>query len=60
MDTCIQRDYWPTADWNASPSQEQEMNPDILQRLDTYLTEIQTRPTLNTVLIVRHGRIVFI
>jgi CubicO group peptidase (beta-lactamase class C family) len=59
MEARVQRDYWPTVDWRESTPQEQGMEPDVLLRLDTYLKEVQTRPELNTVLIVRHGRIVF-
>lgn len=51
------RDYWPTEDWRASSPQDQGMNPAFMPKLDTYVKE--TRPYLNTLLIVRHGYLVF-
>jgi CubicO group peptidase (beta-lactamase class C family) len=54
-----QRNYWPTIAWRETSPQEQGMDAEILQRLDYYLTTIQTRPSLNTVLIIRRGHIVF-
>jgi CubicO group peptidase (beta-lactamase class C family) len=57
MSAHIQRDYWPTARWCESSPQEQGMDPTRLLGLDTYIKE--TRPYLNTLLIVRHGHIVF-
>lgn len=57
MTVQIQRDYWPTADWRESSPQEQRMSPAVLAKLDTYVKE--TRPYLNTLLIVRHGYVVF-
>jgi|SRR5581483_7355797 len=53
----IARDYWPTTDWRESTPEEQGMDPTILTGLDTYIA--QTRPYLNTLLIIRHGYIVF-
>ncbi|HLI08144.1 MAG TPA: serine hydrolase [Ktedonobacteraceae bacterium] len=57
MSTHIQRDYWPTMGWRESSPEEQGMDPKVLSGLDTYIAE--TRPYLNTLLIVRHGHIVF-
>ena len=57
MSAHIQRDYWPTARWCESSPEEQGMDPTRLFGLDTYIKE--TRPYLNTLLIVRHGHIVF-
>src|SRR5579875_888369 len=57
MSTHIQRDYWPTMGWRESSPEEQGMDPKVLSGLDTYIAE--TRPYLNTLLIARHGRIVF-
>lgn len=55
----FQRNYWPTVTWHEAAPQEQGMDAGILRRLNPYLAEIQTRPSLNTVLIIRHGHIVF-
>jgi CubicO group peptidase (beta-lactamase class C family) len=57
MSLHIWREYWPTAGWRESSPEEQGMDPIVLSGLDTYITE--TRPYLNTLLIVRHGHIVF-
>lgn len=57
MSTQIQREYWPTANWRESAPEEQGMDQKVLSGLDAYITE--TRPYLNTLLIIRHGHIVF-
>lgn len=53
----IQRDYWPTEDWRESALQDQGMDPTFVPKLDEYIKE--TRPYLNSLLIVRHGYLVF-
>jgi CubicO group peptidase (beta-lactamase class C family) len=51
------REYWPTKGWRESSPEDQGMDSALLSDLDTYVKE--TRPYLNTLLIVRHGHIVF-
>ena len=53
----IQRDYWPTEDWRESSLEDQAMDPGFVPKLDAYIRE--TRPYLNTLLIIRHGYLVF-
>lgn len=53
----MQRDYWPTEDWRESTLQEQGMDADILSGISAYIDA--TPPDLNTLLIIRHGVIVF-
>ena len=57
MEKLPQRDYWPTHGWRSSTPREQGMNPHILSGIDQYLRE--TRPQLNTFLVIRHGDIVY-
>ncbi len=52
-----QRGYWPTGDWRESPPHEQGIDAALLSGLDAYIKE--TRPYLDTILIIRHGYIVF-
>ncbi len=59
MTTHMKREYWPIADWRTSSPEQQGMNPAKLLELASYLTEVQRRPTLNTLLIIRHGYLVF-
>jgi len=53
------RDYWPTTEWRTSTPEQQKMDSMILSGLATYLLDIQKRPSLNTVLLVRRGYIVY-
>lgn len=53
------RDYWPTNGWRTSIAEQQGMDSTILLGLDSYLQDVQKRPALNTVLVVRHGYIVY-
>lgn len=53
----LRREYWPTTDWRESSPQEQGMNPAFVPALEAYIQE--TRPYLNTILIIRHGYLVF-
>jgi CubicO group peptidase (beta-lactamase class C family) len=50
-------DYWPTNGWHTSSPEKQAMNSAFIQPLETYIQN--TRPHLNTLLIIRHGHIVF-
>jgi len=51
------RDYWPTKNWKPSPPEKQGMEPEILGQISSYVKE--TCPNPGSVLIVRHGYIVF-
>lgn len=59
MATSQHKDYWPTTEWRTSTPEQQGMDSHILSGLDHFLQDIQKRPALNTVLVVRHGCIVY-
>lgn len=59
MTTSMQRDYWPTPEWRISTPEQQGMNSQLVSGLDHFLENIQKRPALNTVIVVRHGYIVY-
>ena len=50
-------DDWPTDGWSTVPSEEQAMRPTVLTMIDPYVTE--HFPTLLSLLVVRHGALVF-
>ena len=51
------RDYWPTTDWQTAFPEKQGMNDDILQIMDQ--TVVEQLPQIRSILIVRHGYLVF-
>ena len=51
------RDYWPTDGWRTSSPEEQEMNSETLTKMEQVIEE--QLPHLRSVLIVRHGYLVF-
>lgn len=57
MQTPIQRDYWPSTDWQEAAPQDMGMNPEVLTRMQEYIGE--RIPGLHGLLIVRHGYLVF-
>lgn len=59
MTTSLQRYYWPTNGWRTSTPEQQGMDSHVLSGLDHFLQDVQKRPALNTVLVVRHGYIVY-
>jgi CubicO group peptidase (beta-lactamase class C family) len=52
----IQRDYWPTAGWRTAPPAEVGMDPKVLAVLDT---NVAYHPQLRSLLVVRHGYLVY-
>jgi CubicO group peptidase (beta-lactamase class C family) len=51
-----QRDYWPTAGWRTAPPAEAGMDPKVLAVLDT---NVAYHPQLRSLLVVRHGYLVY-
>ena len=52
----IQRDYWPTAGWRTAPPARVGMDPKVLAVLDT---NVAYHPQLRSLLVVRHGYLVY-
>jgi hypothetical protein len=52
-----QRDYWPTAGWRTAAPQDQGMDPQVLDDLDSQVP--QHYPQVRSLLIVRHGYLVY-
>jgi CubicO group peptidase (beta-lactamase class C family) len=52
-----QRDYWPTAGWRTAAPSQQGMDPQVLDDLDTQLSE--RYPQVRSFLVVRHGYLVY-
>jgi CubicO group peptidase (beta-lactamase class C family) len=52
----IQRDYWPTAGWRTAPPAQVGMDPKVLAVLDT---NVAYHPQLRSLLVVRHGYLVY-
>jgi CubicO group peptidase (beta-lactamase class C family) len=52
-----QGSYWPTHGWHTSSAEEQGINSTFVRPLEGYIQS--TRPHLDTLLIIRHGYIVF-
>ena len=51
------RDYWPTEEWKSTSPEEQGMNSEVLSYIDQ---EVDNHlPQIRSVLIVRHGYLVF-
>ena len=57
MENALQRDYWPTTDWQEASPQEHGMDPSVLAKLDTYVAAVP--PLIRAILVVRHGYLVF-
>lgn len=55
--TTVQRDYWPTDDWRETTPEKQGMNSLYFESLREYVEE--NFPHMRSVLVVRHGYIVF-
>jgi len=53
----LQDDNWPTTNWKTDPPEAKGMDPTILAKIDRYAAD--AFPTLLSVLIVRHGSLVF-
>jgi CubicO group peptidase (beta-lactamase class C family) len=53
----LQHDDWPTSGWKTAPPEAEAMDSTILARIDRYIAD--AFPTLLSVLIVRHGSLVF-
>lgn len=51
------RDYWPTKEWRTSSPEQQGMDPALVGRISAYAKE--SLPTLQSLIVVRHGYIVF-
>jgi CubicO group peptidase (beta-lactamase class C family) len=52
-----QRDYWPTAGWRTAAPNQQGMDPQVLNELDTQVPE--RYPQVHSLLVVRHGYLVY-
>jgi CubicO group peptidase (beta-lactamase class C family) len=52
----IQRDSWPTAGWRTAPPARVGMDPKVLAVLDT---NVAYHPQLRSLLVVRHGYLVY-
>jgi CubicO group peptidase (beta-lactamase class C family) len=52
-----QRDYWPTAGWRTAAPDQQGMDPQALNDLDTQVP--QHYPQVRSLLVVRHGYLVY-
>jgi CubicO group peptidase (beta-lactamase class C family) len=52
-----QRDYWPTAGWRTAMPNQQGMDPQVLDDLDTQVPE--RYPQVRSLLVVRHGYLVY-
>jgi CubicO group peptidase (beta-lactamase class C family) len=52
-----QRDYWPTAGWRTAAPNQQGMDPQVLDDLDTQVPE--RYPQVRSLLVVRHGYLVY-
>jgi CubicO group peptidase (beta-lactamase class C family) len=52
-----QRDYWPTAGWRTAAPDQQGMDPQVLNDLDTQVPE--QYPQVRSLLVVRHGYLVY-
>jgi hypothetical protein len=53
----VQRDYWPTAGWQAAAPAKQGMDPAVLDDLDTMVPDLY--PQVRSVLVVRHGYLMY-
>jgi CubicO group peptidase (beta-lactamase class C family) len=53
----LQYDNWPTTNWKTDPPEAQGMDSTVLARIDRYVAD--AFPTILSVLIVRHGLLVF-
>jgi hypothetical protein len=57
MKSSVSREYWPTKDWKEATPQDMGMNPSLLANMhETIEADI---PTLHSLLIVRHGYLLF-
>jgi CubicO group peptidase (beta-lactamase class C family) len=52
-----QRDYWPTAGWRTAAPNQQGMDPQVLDDLDSQVPE--RYPQVRSLLVVRHGYLVY-
>jgi CubicO group peptidase (beta-lactamase class C family) len=52
-----QRDYWPTAGWRTAAPDQQGMDPQVLNDLDTQVPD--QYPQVRSLLVVRHGYLVY-
>jgi CubicO group peptidase (beta-lactamase class C family) len=52
-----QRDYWPTAGWRTAAPDQQGMDPQVLDDLDTQVP--QHYPQVRSLLVVRHGYLIY-
>ncbi len=53
----LQHDDWPTSGWKTTRPEAEAMDSTILAQIDRYVAD--TFPTLLSVLLVRHGSLVF-
>jgi len=53
----LQHDNWPTTNWKTDPPEAQGMDSTALAKIDDYIAD--AFPTLLSLLIVRHGSLVF-
>ena len=53
----LQDNDWPTTDWKTTPPEAEAMDSTILAQIDYYVSD--SFPTLLSVLLVRHGSLVF-
>jgi hypothetical protein len=53
----LQDDNWPTTNWKTDPPEAQRTDSTALARIDDYIMD--AFPTLLSLLIVRHGSLVF-
>ena len=57
MEQYIQRDYWPTQDWQEADPAEMGVDGDRLAEIGEFARE--QMPDLHSTLLVRHGRLIF-
>lgn len=57
MEHIVQRDYWPTHDWQTAAPEDMDVNSTTLGHMQAHITT--SLPGLHGLLIVRHGYLIF-
>ncbi len=52
-------DYWPTEDWQTASPESQGLNPMMLNEMEQYLAAQAWSHSLRSILIIRHGYLVY-
>ncbi len=52
-------DYWPTTDWQTASPESQGLDPSWLLRMEDYINEAFISNPLRSMLVVRHGYLVY-